>query len=156
MVGPPPLPSKTFLEHHLHAGTSTTGTTMNRLPGPSFCPQHLEAQAFKVTCWQWAGLRLASRLSESKPTVLGKRPRFGWPALGSLKRCVCGFLLSSILFKGPSFSPLLLFPAEAPPKKEAFLPACQERAHLISSRSKGETGPSKKLSEPLHDLQEHA
>ena len=119
----------------------SVGMMMSSLPGPSFCPQHMEAQALRHLL-AMEGVRLVPRPLESKSTVLGKRPSFGQPALGSLKRCVCGFLLFSILFKGPSFSSLLLFPAEAPPKEEAFLPCVQERAYLSSSRAKGESGSS--------------
>ena len=47
-----------------------------------------------------------------------------------------------LLFKAPSFSSLHLFPAEAPPKEEAFLHYVQERACLASSRAKGKSGSS--------------
>ena len=110
-------------------------------PGP-----HSAHSTWRLRPWDnllaMEGVRLAPRPLESKSTVLGKRPSFGQPALGSLKRCVWGFLLFSILFKAPSFSSLHLFPAEAPPKEEAFLPCVQERACLASSRAKGKSGSS--------------
>ena len=132
---PASLP-KPFLSTTYMLALVPVGTMMSSLPGPSFCPQHMEAQALRHLL-AMEGVRLVPRPLESKSTVLGKRPSLDGQHLAAWKgvsvvSCSSPSSLKALLSHHSSSS------QQRPhPRRRLFFPVCRKRLTCLLPGPKG-------------------
>ena len=137
VVGPPRLPSKTFLERHSHAGTGARGDDDEQPARALILPTAHGGSGLETTCWQWRGWDLLLGRWSPNPLCWEKDQALDSQRLAAWKG------VSEVSCSSPSsLKPLLSHHSTSSqqrphPRKRLFSPVCRKELAWLLPGPKG-------------------